>query len=119
MNHSGREGEARAARPGRPMTTIDAMILVAGMATGLPAWRGVLTIPMLQDRSLRDSPQWYYFQALGTTALLMPLSLSLLVMALRKPRPLLRRMLGHPAMVVGLSALVVFAIDSALLLSIM
>ena len=116
MNHHGLERASRMSRPCRKMTTIDAMILVAGTAAALTAWRGMLAMPALQDRSLRDSPQWYYFQALGTTALLIPLSLSLLAVVLRPPRPRFRRMLDRPAVIVGLTVLVVFAIDTAILL---
>lgn len=112
MSSSGCTGEARGAHAGRPMTMIDAMILIAGLAVR----RGVFAIHIMQDRSFRNSPQWYYFQALGTTALLVPLSLSLLVMASRKPRPPVRWTLDSPAMIVGLSALVVFAINTAILL---
>jgi hypothetical protein len=118
MNVSGRGRESATGYPGRKMTTTDAMILVACLAAGLAAWRGVLATPIMQDRSFRGSVQWFYFQALGLTALLVPLSLSLLAMALRQPRPRFRRMLDPPAVIVGLTTLVVVTTDTTTLLTV-
>jgi hypothetical protein len=98
---------------------IDAMILVAGTATGLAGWRAVLAMAIMQDTSFRGSLQWFYFHALGLTTLLVPLSLGLLMMALRQPHPRLSRMLDRPALVVGLTVLIVFATNTAIRLALM
>jgi hypothetical protein len=103
----------------RKPTVTDAMILVAAVAAGLASWRSVLAMPIMRSEILRDSPQWFYFQALGLTALLVPLSLGLLVLVGRQPRPGFRRRLGRPAALVGLTVLIVFAIDTAILLVLM
>jgi hypothetical protein len=78
-----------------------------------------LWMPIWSGRGLSDSLQWYYFQALGTVAFLVPLSLTLLIVALRPPRPRLRRFISEPSVVVGLSVLFVLAVNTALLLTIM
>jgi hypothetical protein len=104
-------------KPRRNATIADGMLLVAGAGLAFFAWRGLLSMPIW--RTLPDSLQRYYFQALGTVALLVPLSLCLLVVALRSPRPRLRRVVSEPAAVVGLSVLFVLIVDTALLLAVM
>jgi hypothetical protein len=93
------------------------MLLVAGAGLALVAWRGILSMPIWQG--FPDSLQWYYFQALGSAAFLTPLSLTLLIIALKPPRPPLRRIASEPAAVVGFSTLFVLTLNTVLLVAIM
>jgi hypothetical protein len=96
----------------RKATIADAMLLTAGAAISFACWRAVLGMPVWNG--FPDSLQWYYFQALGLVAFLAPLSLTLLVIALR-PSPRLRQVAPEPAGVVGLSTLFVLTVNTALL----
>jgi hypothetical protein len=93
------------------------MLLIIGLGLAFASWRYIMGMPIW--RGFPDSLQWYHFQALGTVAFLTPLSLSLLVIALRPPRLRRRRLVTEPAIIVGLSAFVVLVIDTASLLMIM
>jgi hypothetical protein len=104
-------------QPRRKATIADAMLLIIGAGLALAFWRYIMWMPVWSG--FPDSLQWYHFQALGTVAFLIPLSLSLLVIALRPSRPRLRRLVTEPAAVVGLLAFFVLVIDTALLLMIM
>jgi hypothetical protein len=101
----------------RSATLADVMLFVAGAGLAFFAWRGFLSMPVW--RGFPDSLQWYYFQALGAVAFLAPLSLTLLAMTLRQPRPRLRRVISEPAAVVGLSVLFVLVFNTVLLLAVM
>jgi hypothetical protein len=101
----------------RKATIADAMVLIIGAGFALASWRYIMWMPVWSG--FPDSLQWYHFQALGTVAFLTPLSLTLLVIALRPPRPRLRRVISEPAAIVGLSAFFVLVINTALLLTIM
>ncbi|MDR3623216.1 MAG: hypothetical protein P4L85_27935 [Paludisphaera borealis] len=103
--------------PRRDATIADAMVLTAGTAVAFTCWRSIIWMPVWSG--LPNSPQWYYFQALGMVAFLAPLSLTLLVIALRPPRPRLGRVASTPAGVVGFSVLFVLAVDTALLVTVM
>jgi hypothetical protein len=103
--------------PRRKATLADAMLFIAGTGLAFCAWRGMMSMPIWNG--MPDSLQRYYFQALGAVAFLTPLSLTLLAIALRQPRPRLRRVVSEPAVVVGLSVLFVLAINTALLWAIM
>jgi hypothetical protein len=98
-------------------TIADAMLLIIGVGLSLAAWRGIMWMPIWTG--FPDSLQWYYFQALGTVAFLTPLSLTLLVIVWRQPRHRLNRVATNPAAIVGLSAVFVLVINTALLLTIM
>jgi hypothetical protein len=98
-------------------TIADVMILVVGAGVALSAWRFIMRMPIWSG--FPDSLQWYYFQALGMASFLAPLSLTLLVIAWRRDRPRLRRVVSGPAAVVGLSAFFVLVINTTLLLTIM
>ena len=93
------------------------MLLLIGAGLAFAFWRCIQRMPPWTE--IRASLMWYYFQALGTVAFLTPLSLTLLVIALRQPRPRLHRVASEPAAIVGLSAAFVLVINTALLLTIM
>jgi hypothetical protein len=101
-------------RSRRPATIADAMILTVGAAVSFACWRYVAWMPIWS--AFRNSRRWYYLQALGTVAFLAPMSLSLLVVALRPPRPRIARVAAEPAGVVGFSTLLILAVDTAILL---
>jgi hypothetical protein len=103
---------------GRRFGLLDVIILVAATGIGLAFWRGLQGSPVWTALP-SDSLQWYWFQALGTITILVPLSLALLVLALRPPRPRLRRVARRPAPVVGLAALLVLALNVVVLLTVM
>jgi len=103
--------------PLRKAAIADAMVLIIGAGLALASWRYIVWMPVWNG--VPDSLQWYHFQALATVAFLTPLSLTVLVIALRPPRPRLRRVVSKPAGIVGLSALFVLVINTALLLTIM
>jgi hypothetical protein len=101
----------------RRATIADVMLLIIGAGLALAFWRFIIRMPIW--RGLSASPELYYFQVVGTVAFLTPLSLTLLVIALRQPRPQRRRVVSEPAGIVGLSAFFVLVINTALLLAIM
>src|SRR5262249_20445077 len=87
-------------QPRRKATIADAMLLIIGAGFALASWRYIMWMPVwsgfpyslqyfhfqmwMSDRiGFPNSLQRYHFQALGTVAFLIPLSLSLLVIALR------------------------------------
>ncbi|WP_165074934.1 hypothetical protein [Paludisphaera rhizosphaerae] len=100
----------------RAATIVDLMILVAGAAFAFAFWRTVASMAIW--RQVPDSLQRYYFQALGTVALLAPLSLTLLAIALLRAGRPLRGVLADPAGVVGAATLLVLIADTAVLLAI-
>jgi hypothetical protein len=104
-------------QPRRKATIADAMLLIIGVGLAFSAWRGIMWMPMW--RGVPESFQLYHFRALAMVAFLIPLSLSLLAIVLRPPRPRFRRLASEPAVVVGLSAFFVLVIDTALLLMLM
>lgn len=97
-------------------TIFDVMVVIVGMAIGLCAWKGFASTPIMS--ASHDSIQWYYFQALGATALLAPMSLTLLVLSLRQPRPRMHRLVQEPAVIVGLATLFILIINTALLFAV-
>jgi hypothetical protein len=104
-------------KPIRKATIADAMLLIIGVGLSLASWRYIMWMPVWVG--FPDSLQWYHFQALGTVAFLSPLSMTLLVIALRPPRPRLRRIVSEPAAIVGLSSFFVLVINTVLVLTMM
>ena len=94
----------------RKATLADAMLGIAGIALAFAAWRGILLMPIW--RTMPPSLEGYYFHAMALVALLTPLSLTMLIMALRQPRPPLRRVVSEPAVVVGLAVLFIFTFNT-------
>lgn len=104
----------------RAATIVDLMILVAGSAFAFAFWRAVASMAIMEIwRQVPDSLQRYHFQALGTVALLAPLSLTLLAIALLRAGRPLRGVLAEPAGVVGAVTLIVLVADTAVLMAIL
>jgi hypothetical protein len=94
-------------------TISDVMWLIAGTAVAFTVWRTMMAMPIWSG--FPDSLQWYYFQALGTTAFLTPFSLTLLLIEFRQPRLELTHLLTKPVGLVGFSVLFILTVDTALL----
>jgi hypothetical protein len=99
----------------RKFGLLDGMMLVAGTAIGLAIWRAWYASvwwSRIPGSSLKD-----FYRSLGSASLLAPWSVTLLGMALRHPRPSLRRLALSPALAVGLAVSLVVCAEAVIVLA--
>jgi hypothetical protein len=91
----------------RPFTIADAMILVAAVAIGLATARGTM-----------DYPFWHRLgptkHAAPITGFLLVMTLAIVPIRLRRPRPSFRRLMRQPGMAACAAVLLVMGVDGGI-----
>lgn len=100
----------------RPLTLADAMLLVAAMTPGLILLRIAAGFGLFKAEPFRKLPPGRYFAEFLSVAggcVLLSLTLAVLILAARRPRPTVRDVVGGPGILACLAVMVALVLPLA------
>jgi hypothetical protein len=100
--------------PTRRFGVLDIMLFIAATGVGLAIWRSYVNLVVANPLTQAGSQpmRWYWYQTMGAAPLLSTWSLALTALALRQPRPGLRRLFRRPPLIVGLMVVVALLVEA-------